>query len=52
MTMESLPPLNIRTGTLELGRDLADDVDRLRLELVKLGQPVVGMGEHGILSVS
>ena len=29
---------------LELGGDLAEDVDRLRLQLVELAQPVVGMG--------
>ena len=29
---------------LELGRDLAEDVDRLRLQLVELAQPVVGVG--------
>ena len=30
-------------GLLELGGDLAEDVDRLRLELVELAQPVVGV---------
>ena len=42
--MESLPPENISDRLLELGRDLAEDVDRLRLELVELAQLVVGMG--------
>jgi hypothetical protein len=30
-------------GLLELGGDLTEDVDRLRLQLVELTQPVVGM---------
>jgi hypothetical protein len=33
---------------LELGRDLAEDVDRLRLELVELAQAVVRMHGHGV----
>ena len=32
MTIESLPPENSSTGPLELGRDLAHDVDRFGLE--------------------
>ena len=31
-TIESLPPVNSSTGSLQLGRHLADDVDRLGLE--------------------
>ena len=34
---------------LELGGDLAEDVDRLRLELVELAEPVVGMRDGHVL---
>ena len=37
-TIESLPPLNSSTGPLELGGDLAHDVDRLGLERAQLRQ--------------
>ena len=36
-------------GLLELGGDLAEDVDRLRLELVELAQPVVGMRDGHVV---
>ena len=42
MTIESLPPENSRHGPLELGRHLADDVDRLGLERPQVGQLVGG----------
>ena len=44
--MESLPPENSSTGALELGRGLADDVDRLRLERVEVAEQV-SVGWHG-----
>ena len=44
ITMESLPPENSSTGPLQLGDDLADDVDGLGLQRLQLAQPVVGRG--------
>ncbi len=41
MTMESLPPENMSVGTLELGRHLAEDVDRLGLEGPEMRQAVM-----------
>ena len=46
ITMESLPPENSSTGPLELGDDLADDVDGLGLQRLQLAEPVVGR-RHG-----
>ncbi len=43
ITIESLPPGEEQDGPLELGRDLADDVDRLGLEHVEVGE----LGRHG-----
>ena len=37
-TIESLPPREQQHGLLELGRDLAHDVDRLGLERLEVGQ--------------
>ncbi len=41
ITIESLPPEKSRHGPLDLGDDLADDVDRLGLERSDIAEAVV-----------
>ena len=47
MTTESLPPEKSSTGSLEPGRYLPDDVDRLRLQGAQVGKFVGGRHQLG-----